>query len=392
MRLLVVIPSFYGSSGEAVNERQLTVALAKKVEAVYVLTLVGPKEYACGHESLPRNIKVLGLPFPRLPILKFILAIPYLAMISILGLLLVKSGLVDAVYVRNSLFSLGLIGFKSLAKVMLVKIPAIAEEEFRNGLIKTFLKLIFEASDRLVIKRAGRIAVASRQFAEELARIRGIRPLKNPIVLSAGINNAIFRAIRQDIGRNAEKRKKNVIGFIGTLAWWQGIDILVKAISKLKDRYSRLMLYIIGDGEMRRRIEDLCKAEGVSYVITGFLPHLEALKKMTILDVLAVPSRRNPATEFNIPIKILEAWAIGIPVIATDHPVFREMFTDGEDLLLCKPDPDDLASKIKLLLDDPKLRHKLSRRGPFLAEKFDYDILATRVLNALKELSKGERV
>ena len=52
----------------------------------------------------------------------------------------------------------------------------------------------------------------------------------------------------------------------------------------------------------------------ILYVITGFLPHLEALKKMTILDVLAVPSRRNPATEFNIPIKILEAWAIGIPV------------------------------------------------------------------------------
>ncbi|RLI23353.1 hypothetical protein DRO57_08855 [Candidatus Bathyarchaeota archaeon] len=111
-----------------------------------------------------------------------------------------------------------------------------------------------------------------------------------------------------------------------------------------------------------------------------------------MLDVLVLPRRRNPSTEFTIPMKVLEGWAIGIPVIVTDHPVFREMFVDGKDLLLCKPDPEDLASKIELLIKNPKLRHKLSRRGPLLAKRFDYDILATRVLNALKELLKGEEV
>jgi glycosyltransferase involved in cell wall biosynthesis len=86
-----------------------------------------------------------------------------------------------------------------------------------------------------------------------------------------------------------------------------GVDILVRARVLLKDRVLNLRLVIIGDGQLRDPIEKLCRSLNIPLVISGFLPHVEALKLLSSLDVMVLPRRRTPTTESVIPIKVVEA-------------------------------------------------------------------------------------
>ena len=129
----------------------------------------------------------------------------------------------------------------------------------------------------------------------------------------------------------------------------------------------------------------MCKVLNISYKITGFLSHEEALKHLAMLDIMVLPSKRISTTELNIPIKIIEAWALGIPIVATKHRVFIEMsFKDGEHLVYCEPNPRDVAKAILRLINDEELRRKLSKIGPKLARKFNYDKIADALISVLK--------
>ena len=122
----------------------------------------------------------------------------------------------------------------------------------------------------------------------------------------------------------------------------------------------------------------------IPYEITGFLPHEEALKHLAILDVMVLPRKRTPTTEAIIPLKVIEAWALGIPVIITKHEVFtRTHIKDREHVVYCEPEPSNIANAILLVLKNEEIKKRLSKNGPKLAERFRYDKIADRLLKAI---------
>ena len=108
----------------------------------------------------------------------------------------------------------------------------------------------------------------------------------------------------------------------------------MRAVVKLKDMLDRpATLLIVGDGSERRKLEKLCKELKVNCRITGFVKHEAALRYLMRFDVLIAPRIRTPTTESNIPIKVIEAWALGAPVITTKHKVYEYMgLKNGEKL------------------------------------------------------------
>jgi len=109
-----------------------------------------------------------------------------------------------------------------------------------------------------------------------------------------------------------------------------------------------------------------------------------ALKIMSQLDVLVVPRVRMSSTENVLPIKIIEAWALGIPIIATRHKIFDYLgLRDGEDMLYCEPEPSDVANKIMILVNDIELRRKLAKNGYLRASEFCYEKISRRLLNII---------
>lgn len=83
-----------------------------------------------------------------------------------------------------------------------------------------------------------------------------------------------------------------------------------------------------------------------------------------------------------IPNKVYEAIAAGKPVISGDTPAIRELFTDRENILLCKmASPEDLVIKILELKNDAKLRNRIAQEGHALyLEKLKPEYVVTPLI------------
>jgi glycosyltransferase involved in cell wall biosynthesis len=79
---------------------------------------------------------------------------------------------------------------------------------------------------------------------------------------------------------------------------------------------------------------------------------------------------------------VLEAMACGAPVVASDRTSIPEVVGDAG--LLCDPESsEELAAAVRRVLDDPALADDLRRRGLRRAGKFDWDVTAEGLLEAL---------
>ncbi|MCC6056415.1 MAG: glycosyltransferase family 4 protein [Desulfurococcaceae archaeon] len=398
MKVLAIVQNLFGFGGDSVNEKQLLKNLCKyaykciiispiQISKIFKIRKYYTKTYEEIGKKYSKNVLIIPVPLPYVNILAIILS-PLMAFIV---WILDKLYHFDIVYVRDSLMAFGLSMFRSLTSKLCVKIPAIAEDEVIKGRFIT--RLIYTLTDRVALLNAKVIGFPTPILFKKLVLKRMSLPKGKIIYIPTGVDKEKIELIKQNI--NSKKLgKEYVIGFIGSIAWWQGVDILVKAVAKIKNLLDKpVKLLIVGDGPERRKIEALCKKLNAYCDITGFVKHEDALKLLKIFDVLVVPRRRISSTEAVIPIKIIEAWALGVPVIATAHEIFKYMnLRDGEDIVLCEPDPEDVANKILMILTDRELRLRLSERGWQLAKNYFYDEIVKNFLKVFDSVRKDDHV
>ena len=397
--IYAVVPSLFGSTGDAVNERQFITILAEVAHAkVKVFTFISLLQAMRERRYLKQQINELaqrGVAVVLLPIIPYLRArattfyslIIFLLISSYLWIK-IKLGAKVLIYIRASNLALGFLEIPEVAKRSIVKIPAIIEDE--NLHINIIERKLLDVFDRKVVTKAGVIAFPSPlMYANFLKRRRLFKPLSQAILLPAGINSRILARIKF-VRKNSDINDYKIC-FLGLLQWWQGVDILVKAVAILKNKFpelrDKIKLEIIGDGPQRALIERLCQALGVTCEITGYLPHDEALKRLSSCTVLALPSRRITTTESNFPIKVLEAWALGIPVVVTRHKIFEFYgLKDGEDLVYCESIPESVATALAKVILSRDLRKRLSERGPQIAKHFDYQFISKNLIKIFTQL------
>ena len=381
MHVLAVIPcSIYGSSGDSVNERQLLEALSRKFDRVIVLSMVPLNTHKKYVKSVPSNIVLINLPYP--PYFGYPFMLFYSFVTLLFGYLLDKLQGLNFIYVRGTMLGFGLMLSHKLRAKTTVKFGGFIEDELTlKGITLVLVKKVASTIDKIVLSKCAKIAANNALWVKEILTKRGVsRPLKEYVFLPPGINLSKISRLINKITPN-KKEYSYKVGFIGTLVWWQGVDILVRAIRIVQNKINNIELLIIGDGPLRAYIENLAKALDVNLKITGYLPHEKALEVFSTVDILVLPSYKMSSTELNIPIKVIEAWALGIPVIVTPKRVFLDKFRDGIDVIYAEPTPKAIANKIILLLSNTKLKGRLSKNGRLLAKKFDYDIIVDNLVS-----------
>jgi glycosyltransferase involved in cell wall biosynthesis len=130
----------------------------------------------------------------------------------------------------------------------------------------------------------------------------------------------------------------------------KGFDILIRAIGLLRARGLDVVCDIAGEGDERAALEHLITALdlGVAVSLTGWT--LDVSGFLASGDLFAFPSHQE-----GFPLSLLEAMAVGLPVVssAIDGPV--EMIVDGETGLLTPPDnPQALADALAAVIADPE--------------------------------------
>jgi glycosyltransferase involved in cell wall biosynthesis len=156
---------------------------------------------------------------------------------------------------------------------------------------------------------------------------------------------------------------------VGRLSAEKGIAGLLEALALVAPE-RRPDLVIVGDGPMRSEldlaVEQLELADHVRFV--GRLPEAETLAEIARSDVLVLPSFME-----GLPIVLMEAMALGKPVVATRVAGVPELVTEGETGLLFTPSNwSELAAHISTLAADHDLRKRLGTAGPAkIAVEFD---------------------
>jgi glycosyltransferase involved in cell wall biosynthesis len=279
----------------------------------------------------------------------------------------------NVVYVRPSLLASVALLSNNISRKSCIKIPAIYEDELRNKVfISSFLT---QMADRFVISRAGCLSFPSPLLLRLVLVKRRIVPRGKVLILPAGVDGNKIDLIK--LLRISITKRGYVVGFVGLLSWWQGVDRLVKAVAEVSRQANQpVTLLIVGDGPERARVEELCRALGVRCVLTGSVRHEVALALLSVLDVLVVPSVRMSTTSSNIPIKLLEAWALGVPVVITKHKIFEVLgLADRKHVVFCEPDVADIAEKTLMVLTNETLRKELIKNGSAFVKIFYYDFL-----------------
>ena len=211
------------------------------------------------------------------------------------------------------------------------------------------------------LARADHIICPSQVTAQYITSL-GVAP-QRVTVIPNGVDTTLFAP------RPVPPADPPILLYVGTLASWQGLELLLEALPFILARRP-VRVRIVGRGRKarRKRLTRLVHRWSLEDVVSfeGARPHdtiPEAINQATICVAPLTFNDRN-VTQGCCPIKVLEYLACRKPVVASNLPVVRELVREGMDALLFAPDdPVDLARCVLTLLEDPALAQSLAEAG-----------------------------
>jgi len=148
----------------------------------------------------------------------------------------------------------------------------------------------------------------------------------------------------------------------------KGLEYLILAAQKLKNKGLDWQFVIIGEGPERSKIENLIKKNNLenNVFLIGFIT--DAFECLKAFDLFVLPSVKEGQ-----PWTILEAMAAGVPIVATNIAGIPETIENEKSGLLVEPaDPEALSSAIEKMLTHPSLTQECAKNAvKIVREKFN---------------------
>ena len=184
---------------------------------------------------------------------------------------------------------------------------------------------------------------------------------------------------------NKRNKTKLIFVMISRLIWDKGIKEYVYAAEEVKKEFPNIKFYLLGDFDNYNKS---CVDSNFidKYVNSNYIEHynfVDDIRSYIInSDCVVLPSYREGMSK-----SLLEAAAMGRPIIATNVPGCKEIVKHGENGYICQPySSKDLAKYIeKFILLNSDIREKFSKKSFELArENFDEKIIIQKYLKVIK--------
>jgi len=207
----------------------------------------------------------------------------------------------------------------------------------------------------------------------------------------AVVPNAVSRSLLSDVvampGANELRAKLGlgasfVLGFIGSFYAYEGLDLLLRAARRLRERNVDFALLLVGGGPEETNLRKMAADLELSNVVhfTGRVHHSEVPRYYDLVDLLVFPRKRMRLTDLVTPLKPLEAMAQSKPVLASDVGGHRELIRDGETgFLFPAGDVPALASRLEQIIRAPGDLAAITRAGRhFIETERTWEVVAGR--------------
>jgi glycosyltransferase involved in cell wall biosynthesis len=177
------------------------------------------------------------------------------------------------------------------------------------------------------------------------------------------------------------------VAYLGRLVPYKRVDVLLRAAARLVPRFPELELAVIGRGPEQPRLERLAARLGLASRtrFAGFASDAERDALLAGARVCVCPSRKE-----GFGLTVIEANALGVPVVATDAPGLRDSVRDGETGFLAPDgDAEAFADRIGRVLGDPALAARLSEGALAWSRRFDWERTADELAGSLEAARRG---
>jgi phosphatidylinositol alpha-mannosyltransferase len=184
--------------------------------------------------------------------------------------------------------------------------------------------------------------------------------------------------------------KLNIL-FVGRLENRKGLSYLFKAYRSIKRKNSNTRLIVVGPGRrVRNRYERYVEHSGLKDVVfVGHIPQATLPRYYKTADIFCAPATGRES----FGIVLLEAMAMGKPVVASSIEGYRCVVTNGIEGILVPPKNDKkLGQALLKLINNPKLREKMGNNGREKAKQYSWAKIARQVLDCYTKVLSEHRL
>ena len=171
----------------------------------------------------------------------------------------------------------------------------------------------------------------------------------------------------EQLERSLMLNGKVVIGYVGSLLHYEGLNLLLEAVALLPQLLrNNLAVLIVGDGVTRPQLEQQARNLGLSHLVqfTGKVPMNVVNDYYSLIDIAPFPRISAEVCEMISPLKPLEAMAMGSVVLASNvRAIAEHVIANKNGLLFEKENIQHLAEKLSFLIQHPSKVQELSQAG-----------------------------
>jgi glycosyltransferase involved in cell wall biosynthesis len=231
----------------------------------------------------------------------------------------------------------------------------------------------------------------SAHTAENLRRYEGIAP-KRLSVIENGIDGAWYRAERDRLDAFHLRREagldgfRSVIGLGVRLEEQKGIRYLLEAMPAILERHPHTGLAVAGTGSLDRDLRERARALGLADHVRFLGSYPQLTRFYPLIDVFALPSLWE-----GLPLCLLEAMSLGLPILATRVGGVGGLLEDGRTARLVPPkDPAALAAAAIAILDDRAAAEAMGREARLAFDaRFDAGVMVDGYLDVYRRCLGG---
>lgn len=183
-------------------------------------------------------------------------------------------------------------------------------------------------------------------------------------------------------------REGYTIIYVGGLAKIRGISEIVQSLEYIDEKL-RVKLKLLGqftESDFEKEVRAIESFSKVDFV--GLVPHEEVYSHLSTADIGLVLLHPTPRYVTSMPVKMFEYMLVGLPVIASNFPLWKEIIEGNNCGLTVNPmNPREIAAAIEYLLKRPELKEEMGKNGrKAVLEKYNWESEAKKLLELYDDM------
>jgi len=256
-----------------------------------------------------------------------------------------------------------------------------------GGDLYSFNNSLFRHVKKRVIAKVDHLCVVSTAMRNDVMSFNAREDKVS--VLSMGVD--LSGLFQPDV--NVRRHPQKII-FVGRFVEKKGISLLIEAVSKLKKDFPGIELVLVGDGPVRRRLQEQVRQSGmIECVEFHGSVHQSGLPALFSSAAIAVvPSTIDQSGDREgLGLVAIEAMGCECAVVVSSTSAMEDIVADGDTgLVFTMDNADELGSKLRYLLQHADERQSIAKRGrEFVRERYDWNVITSRYQALLEQQVKS---